>query len=474
MNNAKLILSILIFLVLNTSIICQHEIRFSIDNYESDTLVIGNYIMDKQLVYDTLYAEEVGQFILKDTLETGVYLMLTLPDKQFLQFLVTDLDRKFTMFSDYINKSKISYEGSVDNQNFQSYVSLINTIRPVADSLREIISANKESGINYKNEELQLADLNKNIANYQDSLINAFPDFLSTVLIKSGREIELPIFDSTEEGRMAQFRYYKTHYFDNIDLGDPKLLRTPFLFQRVTYYLEKLTANHPDSISVGLDSILNWMAPSQETYMYYLSHYLNKYAQAKIVGYDAVYVHLAENYYGKGKATWAQEETILKILDRAKKLKPVLLGQIGEDIRVFDEEGNAISISDIDYEYLILLFWAPDCGHCKKSMPGFIEFNEKYKDKGIKTFAICTKYRDKVKGCWEYVKEKNMSGFINGADEFNQSDFKLKYNVDSTPKLYILDKNREIIMKNIGADQLERVFEELIKIKSEEKESSDQ
>jgi len=95
-------------------------------------------------------------------------------------------------------------------------------------------------------------------------------------------------------------------------------------------------------------------------------------------------------------------------------------------------------------------------------MPDFVDFNERYKDLGIKTFAICTKYRDKVKGCWESVEEKNMSGFINGADEFNRSNFKLKYYVDSTPKVYILDKDRKIIMKNIGGNQLDAVFEQIL------------
>ena len=299
-------------------------------------------------------------------------------------------------------------------------------------------------------------------------MIQANPNYIGTLVLKANKEIKMPEFGRSEEERMAQYLYYKSHYFDFVDLADPNTLRTPFLFQRVNYYLEKLTPNHPDSIITSLDYILERMESAEINYQYYLSHYLNHYAQTKVVGYDAIYVHLADNYYGKGKAYWAEEETIDKIIDRSNKLKPVLLGEIGADIMVYGEDGTPVSISDIDYEYLVLLFWAPDCGHCKKSMPGFIEFAENYKELNIKVFAICTKYRDKVKDCWEYVNDKNMLGFINGADEFNKSDFKIKYYVSSTPKVYILDKNREILMKNIGAEQLDRVFEEILTRAEEE------
>ncbi|MBT8229096.1 MAG: TlpA family protein disulfide reductase, partial [Bacteroidia bacterium] len=203
------------------------------------------------------------------------------------------------------------------------------------------------------------------------------------------------------------------------------------------------------------------------TFKYYLSHFLNTYAKSKIVGYDAIYVYLVDNYYSKGKAPWVEEENLLKLEDNANKVRPVLIGKQGPDITVYDEMNNPISISDIEYEYLVLLFWSPDCGHCKKTMPDFIEFDKKWRDRGVRTFAICSKHQEKVKDCWEYVKEKDMLGFINAADEFHRSRFKLKYNVQSTPKVFILDKNREILMKNVGGDQLDRVMEELLKRENE-------
>ena len=460
---------LLFFLVIFSQSQSQHRISIDIRNYENDSLLIGYYVLDKQLVQDTLFANEQGQFILEDTLVPGVYIALTFPDKQFIQFMVNEEEKEFKMSYDYENKLDLSFENTKDNSNFQAYLRLLAELRPVADRLRDTIAKLQDSNLSFQLFQDSLDLINQNVVDKQKEVMNDNPGFISGLILRSNQEIIMPEFGRTEEERMAQYLYYKSHYFDFIELDNPLSLYTPFLYERVNYYIEKLTPNHPDSISQSIDSLLHWMSPAEETFRYYLSHFLNKYAKAKVVGYDAVYVHLVDNYYVKGKADWIDEENLLKIIERSNMIKPVLLGKTGADIKVFQEDGTPISISDIDYEYLVLLFWAPDCGHCKKTMPEFVEFNEKYKDKGIKTFAICTKQREKAENCWEAIEEKNMHGFINAADANMISRYKLKYNVTSTPKVFILDKNREILMKNIGASQLEKVFEEIFQMKEQER-----
>jgi len=458
-----------LFLISDAPIFAQHNIEFQIDNYEKDSVVVGYYVLDKQLVHDTLTTKETGKFILNDTLSPGVYILLTLPDNEFLQFIVNKDEPSFKMYFDFKDKTKVKFTGSKDNQVFQDYVDFLGKIRPQAQALRDTIAALTEQGLNVDAFQKELDQIDQTVLETQQKVINENPDLISTLLLKANLEIDLPEFDNTEKGQIAQYLYYRDHYFDHIEMGNPNSLRTPFLFSRVDYFIKKLTSNSPDSITKSIDIVLELMEPAEETYRYYLSNFLNEYIQTKIIGYDAVFVHLVDKYYAKDKAPWVEEENLLKILDRAKRIKPVLLGKTAPDIMVYDEDGEPISIDSIDYEYLVLLFWSPDCGHCKKTMPEFVEFNEKFKDKGIKTFAICTKFKDKTKECWEMVKEKNMLGFYNGADEFHKSRFKIKYNVDTTPKVFVLDKNREILMKNIAASQLERVFEEISKIQEEER-----
>ncbi len=448
----------------------QHNIKFKINNYENDTLIVGYYLGDKQLVHDTLMAQKPGKFVMKgdSTLNKGFYLLLTIPDNKIVQFLI-DEDQEFEMETD-VNRLEISkFKGSLDNELFSDYVAFLSKQRPKADALRQHIDA-LEMG-DPKRDELmkQLDDFDSQVEAEQNIIKEKHPNTLTAMLINSNTGIDFPEFEGDEkEQKMQTWQYYKQHYFDHIDLGNPSSLRTPFLDTRVKYYMKNLTANHPDSLIRSIDYLLKEMRPAEETFRFYLSTFLNEYIQSKIVGMDAVYVHLAENYYAKGDAPWLDEETTNTIVDNAMDIKPVLIGETAQDIQVYLEDGSPIKISDIDYEYLVVMFWAPDCGHCKKSMPDVVEFYEEYKDKGVKLLAICTKHKEKTKSCWEILEEKEMTGFINAADTNHRSLFKLKYNVKTTPKIFVLDPDRKILMKNIGGAQLKDVMEELFRRAKEE------
>ena len=83
-------------------------------------------------------------------------------------------------------------------------------------------------------------------------------------------------------------------------MGNPALLRTPVLAQRIDGYLDRLTPQHPDSICESLDRILELVKPSKETFQFYFVQYLNKYIKSNVVGFDAVHVHLTKKYIETG------------------------------------------------------------------------------------------------------------------------------------------------------------------------------
>ena len=114
------------------------------------------------------------------------------------------------------------------------------------------------------------------------------------------------------------------------------------------------------------------------------------------------------------------------------------------------------------------MFWAPDCGHCKKSMPKTVEFYEKFKDKDVEILAVCTKVQDGCKECWPFIKEKEMDGFINATDPFLRSRYKQIYDIRTTPQIFILDKDKKIVSKRIGAEQLEEVVGDYLKYNTPE------
>jgi hypothetical protein len=78
------------------------------------------------------------------------------------------------------------------------------------------------------------------------------------------------------------------------------------------------------------------------------------------------------------------------------------------------------------------------------------------KDDNIEIFAICTT-SDKQK--WtKYIEDNNLT-WINGWDPKRSSRFDYYYNVQSTPLIYILDKNKKIIAKKLAVTDIASFIE---------------
>ncbi len=455
-----------------------HEIEVAIDGYDRDTLFLGYYMGDKQFLRDTTVAGPDGIFTFAgpEPLPGGMYLVVMQPDNNYFQLLISDEDQQYavqTKVDDPINNLQVS--GSKDNQLFYDYLQFINTKRPRAEQLNQQLSGTDAGATTARTDlQAQLDELNRQVAEYQQLVIREHPQSLTAAIIKANQNIDLPEFEGTkEEVQMKNWRYMQRHFWDNIDLRDPRLLRTPFLFERADYFVHKLQVQHPDTIARAIDLVLEKMEPAEETFRYYLVHFLNEAARSNIVGMDAVYVHLAEKYYKNGKAGWAEEESLKKIVENAETLKPLLIGKIAPNIQLQKRDGSGIALHDVKADYTVLYFWRYDCGHCKESTPIMKEFYEKFKDKGVELFAVCVKFTDDVPGCWEYVDENGIGGWLHTVDPYQRSRYPAIYNIKSTPQLYLLDSKKEIISKRIGAEQLEEVLTRIMAMEGEKEKAGD-
>jgi len=439
-----------------------YNLTINFANVKNDSVFLGHHFGDKQYVIDTALVNEAGQVNFKsaDSDVLGGLYMVILPNKKYFEFILNE--RSFTInadSTDFLNKT--TFKGSKENDIFYEDLIFLNDKKKLAGELNEQKkSLDAESEAAKKITE-QLKAVDKEVKSFRKDLQKKNPTLFYTKLLQASPDPEIPeeLKNKTDkEGKQAQFDYYKAHYLDGVDFSDERMLNTPLLRQKMTYYFDKLTVQHPDSIFAAASYIIDEKVKGNQDVFKYVTNYVtSNYEKSKIMGMDRVFVYMVEKYYMTGQAYWIDDTQLYKIKDRAMKLKPLLIGEKAPNMILKDRDGKVHNMYDIDKDVTILYFWDPDCGHCKKKTPILKDFWKKYKNESMMIYAACTEVE---KDKWlNYVDEQNLD-FLNVADFEFRSPFREVYDIYSTPVVYFLDKDKIIKAKKIGVEQLEQVYKD--------------
>ena len=212
---------------------------------------------------------------------------------------------------------------------------------------------------------------------------------------------------------------------------------------------------HPaiDSIIKYSDILINKSNDNPELFKYIVWYLSSRYERSKYLGHDAIFVHLIRNYYEKGLCPWVDTTVLENMIERANILEPILLGKVAPWLIMPDIDGAFHTNYDFKTDYTIMYFWDTDCGHCKTTTPKLLELYNRAKDSlNLDVFAVCLT-ADSVK--WKnYLHEKKLP-WINVGNNKANIDFREAYDIKSSPKIFVLDKNKRIIVKNIDIEELE-------------------
>jgi peroxiredoxin len=276
---------------------------------------------------------------------------------------------------------------------------------------------------------------------------------------------EAPVLADGKKDSTFAYRYYKAHFFDNVDFGDDRMLRTPIFHNLIKEYMEKMTAQIPDSINVSADYLADKANANPEMFKYIIYWLTYTYESSNIMGMDAVFVHMVERYYMTNQAYWVDSTQLSKITNRAYTLKPLLLGKKAPPIVMPDSAGNNVSLYNVKADYTIVVFWDHGCGHCKKEIPKLAElYKTKLKQKNVKVYAIETE--DKPEDWKKFINEHQLDWInVHQPDAYQRAVTKKIYDIYSTPVIYLLDENKIIKGKRIDSEQIGGFIEALEKDK---------
>jgi thiol-disulfide isomerase/thioredoxin len=436
-----------------------YQIDLTIRGLQDSAVYFAYHLGDKQYVKDTIRLDKSGHGILhgQEILPQGIY-MIVLPGKKYFEVLIS-ANQHFSLscsYSDYFNTLK--FIGSEENSSFVDYQKKWVILQQKAGAISKRIQNNRMNNDSLKIlraiEKLQ----ENNMKSYLKSVINANNGNLLATLVKAllpvdAPEIIVPLgFANPDSVRwIRNYNYNKDHFFDNLDLNDERLLRTPILFARLEAFFTNVLIQSPDSINKEIDKLIKKCSTNYKVFQFVSVYLFNHFRESEIMGHDAVMVKIADDIYLSGKADWVTKEFKADLRKQVDLIRPNLIGKKAENIVMDSYKGIFVSLYDVEKEFTILYFWEPDCGHCKEATPKLKAYYVKPKDYTVEVFAVCTT-TDKDK--WTKYIEDNKLTWINGWDPKRTSHFDFFYNIQSTPIIYILDKNKKIIAKKLGVDEI--------------------
>ena len=445
-----------------------YEIKLTIKGLKDQNVQLAYYFGDKQYIKDSARVDATGKLVFKgeETLPGGVYIAV-LPSRKYFEMIV-DKEQKFSMetdTTDLIGSMKI--KGSKDNELFYQYLNWISVKGKQMEKYRSEMELAKGDDPKVKMIRDSQTALDQSVKEYKNDFIAKNPDILLTKIFNAGWEPEIPEIPLLANGRKDStfaYRYFKAHYFDRFDMKDDRLLRSPVFSNKIKQYIEKLTAQMPDSINIAAAKLIGLSDEKSEIFKFLVYWITNTYEKSEIMGMDAVFVFMADNYYLTGKAFWVEDSQLEKIRERVNALKPCLLGVTANNMKLLKPDFHPIALHDIKKKYTIVYFWDPSCGHCQKVTPKLSEFYKAHKvDLDIEVMGV---YIESDTTEWfKYIKEKELT-WINAADLTGTAQFRKYYDIYSTPVLYVLDRNKKIIAKRIDVENLEdflKNYEKMVK-----------
>jgi peroxiredoxin len=339
-----------------------------------------------------------------------------------------------------------------------------------AQDLRKMLREIKDDEDSIRTYREQLRTVEGATQEYKLDFIKKRPDNLLSKIFNASRTPDIPESPMLPNGRVDStfpFRYYKSHFFDLVDFKDDRLIRTPVFHEKVKTYLDRLTTKHPDSVIVAADLMLGKTDTGSEVFKYLLITMLNDYAASKIMCMDAVYAHLVDNYYAKGMASWIDTVSLYRMKERAKVMNYTLCDKKAWNFVLRDQNQKYVSLNQVKADLTVLVFWDPDCGHCKKAVPLIKKELAPFEGKSLEVVAVNTE--DDLKKWHKFIEDKGLGDWIHLEDSARRSNFRYVYDISSTPKIYILDDEKRIIGKRLSHEQIAGFIEDRFKAIEEEK-----
>ncbi len=472
------------------------KLRFKIADQKDTTIFLVKYNGAKLYYADT--AEMKGGVVeFNGAKQKPGMLGLLFPGQQLLEFIYNNeevnIEAKGPKYAETMVVKK-----SEENKVFNEYVKFITGKRMDAQKIADEMNKLDKKSAEYKEKQTKIDAISKEVFNFQNNLATVHSNKLIGKMVKMTIDIDIPEPPVDSKGNIIdsnfRYHYFRDHFFDNVDFSVDGLVNTPIFGNKIEYYFSnKMLIQHWDTILKYSYNLIDKLNPKSKAFEYIVSYVTSTYGKSNQMGMDKVYVMMADKYYcsknaeGKSPAYWMTEDKLKELCEKIDVQKHLVMGVKAPNIILPDtldkpwDQLNWVNLHKVDAEYTVLYFWDPECGHCKKVTPKLATlYDKKLKDRNIEVVAIGKATGEEYKKWKDYIKKNNLN-FINiavteailkvGKEDarkliprfttLESMNVSQTYDIFSTPRVFVLDKDKNFIAKQISISQLEEMLDRL-------------
>ncbi len=468
----------LLFTILIAATYCVHAQGYNINlksNYKAGRAYLTYYMGKDFILQDSAEVSKTGVAIFKsaEKVAPGIY-SIVFPGKRLTTDFLIEKEQNIAIVADTSHLDKIQITGSPANVAFKNYQSFVSVKGAQLQAEKNAYNIAKTKADSLKHEEAYKV-LSKDLNDYRESVVKTKPTAMLAVLLNALREPAYPTkVPITRKDSIDNYNIYKAHYWDGISFMDDRIIRTPFFLPKLQTYYNQIMPQAADSLIKDIDYKLLLARNSPGMYKFLLNWYTDEYINPKYMGQDAVFVHLYEHYHSKGLSSWLNKKQDSIITRRAYMLMSNLIGERAANIEFADTTGKVKALYDVDAAYTLVVFWDPNCGHCKEEIPRIDSFYRAlWQKKNVKIYAVLSE-SEKQKAEWKnYINEHKIGDWTNVYQTKEMADVEAKdqrpsfrqlYDIAVTPTIYLLDNEKRIIAKKLTLEQLNDLLE--VKINS--------
>lgn len=266
-------------------------------------------------------------------------------------------------------------------------------------------------------------------------------------------ELPLPVLPATLTDPSARAAYIIEHYWDAMDFRDTlRSHNVDFVEQNFANFVSVFPYADAQSQRNAAGRLLDCAKVDKEAYLL-VAETAEKYL------YDPNSPMLSEDYYMlflehlASSPVLDEYETVRYVwqLDAAKKNRP---GMRAADFSYVTPEGRRRTLRETPCgSELLLIFYDPDCGHCKEIITALTEerlLNEMTADGRITVLAV---HSGEQKSLWEETASQLPAGWLKGYESglLQESG---AYVLRAMPTIYLLNSRKEVVLKDVLPEQL--------------------